>query len=70
MIGWGQKLDNACDLEKQTFYRFIRQTYILHPIALALVLYSIGGFPYFIWGTVKKITSIIVNLIPFSYKSI
>ncbi|XP_023528390.1 palmitoyl-monogalactosyldiacylglycerol delta-7 desaturase, chloroplastic-like [Cucurbita pepo subsp. pepo] len=51
MIGRHRKLDNACDLEKQTFYRFIRETYVLHPIALALILYGIGGLPYFIWGT-------------------
>ncbi|XP_038903333.1 palmitoyl-monogalactosyldiacylglycerol delta-7 desaturase, chloroplastic-like [Benincasa hispida] len=46
-----RKLDNAGDLEKQTFYRFIRKTYILHPIALALILYFLGGIPFFIWGT-------------------
>uniref|UniRef100_A0A9I9EF31 Uncharacterized protein n=1 Tax=Cucumis melo TaxID=3656 RepID=A0A9I9EF31_CUCME len=46
-----RKLDNASDLEKQIFYRFIRKTYLLHPIALAIILYVIGGFPFFIWGT-------------------
>lgn len=50
-----RKLDNASDLEKQIFYRFIRKTYLLHPIALAIILYVIGGFPFFIWGTVRNI---------------
>ncbi|XP_022956258.1 palmitoyl-monogalactosyldiacylglycerol delta-7 desaturase, chloroplastic-like [Cucurbita moschata] len=50
MLGRHRKWDNACDLENQTFYRFIHKTYFLHPIALALILYGIGGFPYFIWG--------------------
>ncbi|XP_078432406.1 fatty acid desaturase 5 [Wolffia australiana] len=42
--------DNVGDLEKQRFYRFLPQTYILHPAALALLLYKFGGFPYLVWG--------------------
>ncbi|XP_074312649.1 palmitoyl-monogalactosyldiacylglycerol delta-7 desaturase, chloroplastic-like [Silene latifolia] len=41
---------NVGDLERQPFYRFIRSTYILHPLALGLILYALGGFPYIVWG--------------------
>lgn len=43
---------NVGDLEKQPFYKFIQKTYILHPIALGILLYAIGGFPFLIWGMV------------------
>ncbi|KAK9078255.1 hypothetical protein SSX86_002312 [Deinandra increscens subsp. villosa] len=42
--------NNVGDLEKQPFYRFLRTTYIVHPIALALLLYTIGGLPFIVWG--------------------
>lgn len=41
------------DLEKQPFYRFMRSTYVVHPIALALLLYAVGGFPFIVWGMVS-----------------
>ncbi|XP_077220063.1 fatty acid desaturase 5 [Tasmannia lanceolata] len=41
---------NVGDLEKQPFYRFIRRTYIAHPLALAVLLYAAGGFPFIVWG--------------------
>ncbi|KAK4267560.1 hypothetical protein QN277_024326 [Acacia crassicarpa] len=42
--------DNVGDLEKQSFYRFLRSTYILHPLALGGLLYAMGGFPFLVWG--------------------
>ncbi|KAL5697951.1 hypothetical protein ACHQM5_029047 [Ranunculus cassubicifolius] len=42
--------NNVSDLEKQPFYKFIEKTYPLHPIALAAVLYALGGFPFLVWG--------------------
>lgn len=42
--------NNVADMESQAYYRFLEKTYILHPIALATVLYAIGGFPYVVWG--------------------
>lgn len=45
--------DNVEDLEKQSFYKFIHKTYIIHPIALAILLYAVGGMPFLIWGMVK-----------------
>ncbi|XP_059291228.1 palmitoyl-monogalactosyldiacylglycerol delta-7 desaturase, chloroplastic [Lycium ferocissimum] len=44
------KPNNVGDLEKQGFYRFVRDTYIIHPVALAALLYAVGGFPYIVWG--------------------
>ncbi|XP_022144458.1 palmitoyl-monogalactosyldiacylglycerol delta-7 desaturase, chloroplastic-like [Momordica charantia] len=43
--------NNVGDLEKQAFYRFIHKTYLLHVIALAVILYVVGGIPFLIWGT-------------------
>ncbi|KAK9923117.1 hypothetical protein M0R45_031550 [Rubus argutus] len=43
-------LDNVGDLEKQPFYKFLKSTYIAHPIALAVILYAMGGFPFLVWG--------------------
>ncbi|XP_021906437.1 palmitoyl-monogalactosyldiacylglycerol delta-7 desaturase, chloroplastic [Carica papaya] len=42
--------NNVGDLEKQSFYKFLQNTYILHPTALGLVLYFLGGFPFIVWG--------------------
>ncbi|KAK6915059.1 Fatty acid desaturase domain [Dillenia turbinata] len=42
--------NNVADLRKQSFYAFIEKTYIVHPIALAALLYAGGGFPYIAWG--------------------
>lgn len=44
--------NNVGDLEKQSFYRFIRSSYIVHPLALGALLYAIGGFPFLVWGMV------------------
>ena len=46
---WG-KPNNVGDLEKQPFYRFLRSTYVVHPVALAVLLYAMGGFPFIVWG--------------------
>nr|UDV78656.1 fatty acid desaturase 5.2 [Perilla frutescens] len=42
--------NNVGDLEKQPFYKFIEKTYIFHSVALGALLYSMGGFPYIVWG--------------------
>ncbi|KAJ8755899.1 hypothetical protein K2173_024444 [Erythroxylum novogranatense] len=42
--------NNVGDLEKQPFYKFIQDTYILHPFALAVLLYACGGVPFLVWG--------------------
>ncbi|KAG9152729.1 hypothetical protein Leryth_023475 [Lithospermum erythrorhizon] len=44
---------NVDDLEKQLFYTFLQKTYFFHPIALAAILYALGGFPYIVWGMVS-----------------
>ncbi|OIW19215.1 hypothetical protein TanjilG_20340 [Lupinus angustifolius] len=42
--------NNVGDLENQSFYRFLRSSYIVHPLALGALLYAIGGFPFLVWG--------------------
>ncbi|XP_050944093.1 palmitoyl-monogalactosyldiacylglycerol delta-7 desaturase, chloroplastic-like [Cucumis melo] len=42
--------NNVADMENDAFYRFIRDTYLLHPIALGVLLYAVGGTPFFLWG--------------------
>ncbi|XP_023515073.1 palmitoyl-monogalactosyldiacylglycerol delta-7 desaturase, chloroplastic-like [Cucurbita pepo subsp. pepo] len=42
--------DNVNDLLNQSFYKFMHRTYFLHPLALLVLLYAIGGAPFIIWG--------------------
>ncbi|KAF8011711.1 hypothetical protein BT93_J2097 [Corymbia citriodora subsp. variegata] len=42
--------NNVGDLQKQPFYRFLHNTYFAHPIALAILLYVLGGVPFLVWG--------------------
>lgn len=48
--------NNVADMENDAFYRFIHDTYLLHPIALGVLLYAVGGTPFFLWGMVNKIS--------------
>ena len=41
---------NASDIASQPFYRFLTDTYILHVLASAAVLYALGGLPWLVWG--------------------
>ncbi|CAF1934127.1 hypothetical protein Bca4012_074076 [Brassica carinata] len=41
---------NAADLVRQPFYRFLQRTWILNNLALSLLLYIFGGFPFLVWG--------------------
>ncbi|KAL5758301.1 hypothetical protein ACOSP7_020912 [Xanthoceras sorbifolium] len=41
---------NVGDLEKQPFYKFVKSTYMLHPIALGVLLFALGGVPFLVWG--------------------
>ncbi|CAN0878333.1 Palmitoyl-monogalactosyldiacylglycerol delta-7 desaturase, chloroplastic [Linum grandiflorum] len=45
--------NNVGDLESQPFYRLMRATYVVHPIALGLLLYILGGFSFLVWGMVS-----------------
>ncbi|KAF8400622.1 hypothetical protein HHK36_013921 [Tetracentron sinense] len=42
--------NNVGDLQKQPFYRFLQSTYLAHPVALGILLYALGGFPFLVWG--------------------
>ncbi|CAN1235693.1 Palmitoyl-monogalactosyldiacylglycerol delta-7 desaturase, chloroplastic, partial [Linum perenne] len=44
------KRTNIEDLKNQAFYRWLRRTYFFHPMALVALLYTLGGFPYIVWG--------------------
>ena len=46
--------DNVGDLARQPFYQFLQKTYIAHPIALVVLLYTAGGFPFLVWGMVRE----------------
>ena len=52
--------NNVGDLEKQSFYRFLRSTYLAHPFALGALLYAAGGFPFLVWGMVPKFSFILL----------
>ncbi|KAL9264849.1 Palmitoyl-monogalactosyldiacylglycerol delta-7 desaturase, chloroplastic-like protein [Drosera capensis] len=43
-IDWCGEGSNVADLENQPFYRFIKNTCILHPLALGILLYAVGGW--------------------------
>ncbi|CAN1731580.1 Palmitoyl-monogalactosyldiacylglycerol delta-7 desaturase, chloroplastic [Linum perenne] len=47
------KRTNVEDLKNQAFYRWLCRTYFFHPMALAVLLYTLGGFPYIVWGMVR-----------------
>uniref|UniRef100_A0A7N0V8R2 Fatty acid desaturase domain-containing protein n=1 Tax=Kalanchoe fedtschenkoi TaxID=63787 RepID=A0A7N0V8R2_KALFE len=42
--------NNVGDLRKQPFYRLIENTYYLHLLASAVLLYAAGGIPFLVWG--------------------
>ena len=52
--------NNVGDLKKQPFYRFLEKTYVIHPIALGVLLYGLGGFPFLVWGMVSKIVCLFI----------
>ncbi|KAF6168733.1 hypothetical protein GIB67_013115, partial [Kingdonia uniflora] len=49
------KHDNVKDLKMQAYYRFLRRTHLVHPIAFGALLYALGGFPYIVWGMAVRI---------------
>ncbi|KAJ9537916.1 hypothetical protein OSB04_030649 [Centaurea solstitialis] len=44
-----QERKNVEDLKSQTFYRFIKRTYLWHLFGFWALVYAWGGFPYFVW---------------------
>ncbi|KAF6163817.1 hypothetical protein GIB67_016157 [Kingdonia uniflora] len=55
-FNWCGGLNNVKDLEMQLYYRFLHRTYLGHPIALGILLYALGGFPYIVWGMGVRLT--------------
>ncbi|CAH8358266.1 unnamed protein product [Eruca vesicaria subsp. sativa] len=42
--------ENANDLVRQPFYKFLQRTILLHEMAFALLLYFFGRVPFIVWG--------------------
>ncbi|CAI9270123.1 unnamed protein product [Lactuca saligna] len=45
---------NVEDLKNQTFYMFIRKTYMWHLFGCGALLYAWGGFTYLVWGMINE----------------
>lgn len=45
----------APDLVGDPFYRFLERTYVPWQVALGLVLFAIGGWPWVIWGIFVRV---------------
>jgi len=43
------------DIANDPFYEFCHQYYLILQIALALLLYGLGGMPFLIWGTFVRL---------------
>ena len=39
------------------FYKFLQQTWMLHQIPIAVILFAIGGVPWVVWGVVVRVAS-------------
>ncbi|CAI0556617.1 unnamed protein product [Linum tenue] len=52
------KRDNVGDMKSQAFYRWLRRTYVFHPLGLALILYALGGLPYIVWGIGVRVVGV------------
>ncbi|KAL6197743.1 hypothetical protein ACLB2K_033348 [Fragaria x ananassa] len=63
-----RRLKNADDLRRQAYYKFLHRTYLLHPVALGVLLYALGGLPFLVWGT--GVRTVIGYHITFSVNSI
>ncbi|XP_009365117.1 palmitoyl-monogalactosyldiacylglycerol delta-7 desaturase, chloroplastic-like [Pyrus x bretschneideri] len=44
------RLNNVGDLKKQPYYIFLHYTYPFHSLALGVLLYTVGGLPFLVWG--------------------
>ncbi|XP_024972106.1 palmitoyl-monogalactosyldiacylglycerol delta-7 desaturase, chloroplastic-like [Cynara cardunculus var. scolymus] len=51
-----QKRSNVEDLKSQSFYRFIKRTYVWHVLGFAAIVYALGGFPYLVWVIGVRLT--------------
>ncbi|XP_004295331.1 PREDICTED: palmitoyl-monogalactosyldiacylglycerol delta-7 desaturase, chloroplastic-like [Fragaria vesca subsp. vesca] len=63
-----RRLKNADDLRRQAYYKFLHRTYLLHPVALGVLLYALGGLPFLVWGT--GVRTVVGYHITFSVNSI
>ena len=47
--------DPGPGISDDPFYRFLQQTWMLHQIPVALVLYWLGGWSWVVWGVVVRV---------------
>jgi stearoyl-CoA desaturase (delta-9 desaturase) len=45
----------APDIAGVPFYRFLERTYLLWQVALGLLLFAVGGWPFVIWGIFVRV---------------
>ncbi|CAN6574214.1 unnamed protein product [Malus baccata var. baccata] len=62
------RLNNVGDLKKQPYYIFLHYTYPFHSIALGVLLYTVGGLPFLVWGL--GVRTILYLHVTFSINSI
>lgn len=43
------------DLQKKIFYRTLERVWLMGPIALAVLLYLLGGWPWVVWGVCVRL---------------
>jgi len=39
------------------FYRFLQNTWMLHQIPLAIILFAVGGWPWVVWGVIVRVAA-------------
>lgn len=57
------RLNNVGDLKKQPYYIFLHYTYPFHSLALGVLLYTVGGLPFLVWGLVNLLLITVYCLI-------
>ncbi|KAM5572590.1 hypothetical protein ABKV19_012576 [Rosa sericea] len=62
------RLKNVGDMKKQPYYKFLHYTYPFHSMALGVLLYTIGGLPFLVWG--MGVRMVVVYQITMSVNSI
>lgn len=46
--------NNVADMAKDPFYLWIEKTYTWHIAGMVALLWALGGWPYVVWGIVRR----------------
>lgn len=49
--------DPGLEIAEDPFYKFLQKTWMLHQIPVALILFTLGGLPWVVWGVVVRVAS-------------